>query len=540
LEDAKKHLTDLTPMLEEKHIKMVEPLLYDIGKVYDVERALQLLDKKADLAKKKMEREKASEMGKEMEARKKDKEREEKAEQVYDLVIKHQTGKAAQEEEPEGKHFIAKLRPNYVFDNFVVGNSNHFAHAAAMAVAEEPATTYNPLFIWSGPGLGKTHLLNAIANHIMDQHPTMKITYFTTEQFIQDLVRSMKDGKLDEFRRTYRESDILIVDDVQFLAESEHGQEEFFHTFNALYTVDKQIVLASDRPPKEIATLKQRLVSRFEGGLIVEIQPPDYETRLAILQQKTADKEIEIGDEVLALIARSITNNIRELEGGLNKVVAFSSFTKRKADIDLAREVLKDILAGEEESEEEEEEKKPAKKKSSKKKKEKKAEPEEETTEITEQELQPGHSYLVEEPTLRESVKLFKDNLSEGDVTGLAIIRTNPTRVEKEHKIKHLADLYWLTDRESKKNKTIEPSLEKLMWELATFLDENDNGILLLDGLDYLASANTFDAVTQFIRRVVDTVAESDGVLIVSLSPDTMDKQQVKILEREMDVIRLV
>ncbi|MDG6220965.1 MAG: chromosomal replication initiator protein DnaA, partial [Candidatus Thermoplasmatota archaeon] len=532
-------LEELKPILREKELAAADKLMKNLSRVAEAEKLIELLEKKADKMKREGEKDKAEKVEEELAARKEEKERNVRAEQVYEMVIKHQQGVKPREEcakcgselddggscskcteEKEGTNGSgAKLHPEYRFENFVIGNSNHFAHAAAVAVADDPATTYNPLFIWSRPGLGKTHLLNAIANRILDKHKGMRISYFTTEQFISDLVEHMKKGKLDEFRREYRRADILIVDDIQFLAESERSQEEFFHTFNALYTVDKQIVLASDRPPKEIPTLKQRLVSRFEGGLIVEVQQPDYETRLAILKQKEADKNIHVQDEVLSYIAKSVKSNIRELEGALNKVAAFASFTKRDADLDLAKEVLKDMSL--EEGEEEP--------------------PPEEKVEASApveglQKLTPGHSYLVEEQSLSKAVELFKHCLKPGK-TGMAVVRTNPTRVEKEHKLKSLAELYWLTDRDSKKSKTIPPSLEKLIWEMGTFIEENDGGALLLDGLDYLASANSFDAVTTFIRRMVDSIAETDSILIISLSPDTMEKQQVKILEREMDVI---
>ena len=564
MEEEKRRLKELEPMLSKEDIKTVEALFRDPLRISEVESILGEMEKKADRTKREEEEKKAIEELKELSARKEEKERKEKAEQVYDLVIKYQgeggkekTGEKAEEgkEEEEEKrclrcgellddlgackrcsedtsskkHLATNLHADYTFDNFVIGNSNHFAHAAAVAVAEEPATTYNPLFIWSGPGLGKTHLINAIANQIISKHPGMRISYFTTEQFISDLVEHMKKGTLDEFRTEYRQADILVVDDIQFLAESERAQEEFFHTFNSLYTVDKQIVLASDRPPKEIPTLKQRLVSRFEGGLIVEIQLPDYETRLAILQQKQDHRGLHVDEEVIALIARSITSNIRELEGSLNKVVAFSSFTNREMDLELAREVLSDLISEEEEEGEKEASEKKKRTKGKAKASEKKKQ---------EEELRPGHSYLVEENTLKGAVRLFKKTLSsENAGKGMAVIRTNPSRVEREHKIKHLADIYWLTDRDSKKNKTIQPALEKLMWEMGGFLEDNENGVVLLDGLDYLASSNSFDSVTKFLRRMVDTVAETDAVLIVSLSPDTLDKQQVKILEREMDVL---
>jgi len=554
LQESKRSLDEIGAMLSAEDLSRVEAMLFDPAKVKDVKEALKSLEKQVDEKKKSSEAEKAMELEKELEERTENKSRMEREERVYDLVIKHQAhaeglpmmcqkcGDPLDEEgscdrcsasAKEKEHLIARLKPNYTFDNFVVGNSNHFAHAAAVSVADEPAVAYNPLFIWSGPGLGKTHLINAIANSVMEKHPNMRVAYFTTEQFKSELVEAMKSGKIDEFRRQYRQEDILIVDDIQFLADSETGQEEFFHCFNALYTVDKQIVLASDRPPKEIPTLKQRLVSRFEGGLTVEIQPPDYETRLAILKQKIVDRGIGgIGDDVLGIIARSITTNIRELEGALTKIIAFSTFNKTEVDMTLAKNVL-DGMQKEQKAVPPQEEK-------VEKKKERGAKSEEEAKEEIDIvcELERSHSYLIKEVSLGKSIELFKECLSKASESrGMAIVRTNPSRIDKDYGLKPQTELYWLTDRESKKSRTIEPSLEKLMYEMSLFMEGNQACVLLLDGLDYLASATSFDGLIQFIRRLVDTVAEADAILLISLSPETLDKQQVSIMEREMDVI---
>jgi chromosomal replication initiator protein len=238
----------------------------------------------------------------------------------------------------------AGLVGKYTFDTFVVGQSNRFAHAAALAAAETPGTQYNPLFIYGGVGLGKTHLLQAVGHYVLRNHPGLTVRYVTLETFTNDFINSLRDDSIEGFKNRYRTVDVLLIDDVQFLAKKEQTQEEFFHTFNALYDAQKQIVLTSDRHPKGLATLEDRLVSRFEWGLITDIQPPDLETRVAILRKKARSDHIALADEdTLMFIASRVPTNIRELEGCLTRVVAYSSIIKRPIDVDLAREVLKDI-----------------------------------------------------------------------------------------------------------------------------------------------------------------------------------------------------
>jgi chromosomal replication initiator protein len=243
---------------------------------------------------------------------------------------------------------LKALNPKYTFESFVIGSSNRFAHAAALAVAEAPARAYNPLFIYGGVGLGKTHLLQAIGHYVATNNPEITVKYVTLEEFTNDFINSLRDQRIEGFKRGYRNADVLLIDDVQFLENKEQTQEEFFHTFNTLYEAGNQIAMTSDRPPKEIATLEERLRSRFESGLITDIQPPDLETRIAILKKRIGADGISIpeenADEVLNFIASGIPTNIRELEGALIRVVALASLNGSEVSLPLAKEALKNLL----------------------------------------------------------------------------------------------------------------------------------------------------------------------------------------------------
>ncbi|MGE4579066.1 MAG: chromosomal replication initiator protein DnaA [Desulfuromonadales bacterium] len=236
------------------------------------------------------------------------------------------------------------LNPKYTFEEFVSGSSNQFASAAAMAVANNPATTYNPLFIYGGVGLGKTHLINAIGNKILTENPSMKVCYYTSEKFMNELINSLRYAKMDEFRNKFRSMDVLLIDDVQFIAGKERTQEEFFHTFNSLYESHKQIVVTSDKFPKEIPGLEERLRSRFEWGLIADIQAPDVETKQAILKMKAEQNRIHLPEDVALFLSNSISSNVRELEGYLVRLGAYASLTATPVSLTMAKEVLKDIL----------------------------------------------------------------------------------------------------------------------------------------------------------------------------------------------------
>ena len=237
------------------------------------------------------------------------------------------------------------LNPKYTFETFVVGNNNRFAHAAALAVGDNPAKTYNPLFIYGGVGLGKTHLMQAVGNRILQNNRSMNIVYVTSEKFTNQLINSIREGKNDPFRNKYRSADALLIDDIQFIAKKERVQEEFFHTFNTLYENGKQIIISSDKPPRDLPFLEERLKSRFEWGLLADISCPDYETRVAILRKKALDESIIIDDEILADIATKIDSNIRELEGVFNKIVARASLTHSPITIELAENVINEFIS---------------------------------------------------------------------------------------------------------------------------------------------------------------------------------------------------
>ncbi|WP_142121307.1 chromosomal replication initiator protein DnaA [Rarobacter faecitabidus] len=237
-----------------------------------------------------------------------------------------------------------QLNPKYVFDTFVIGASNRFAHAAAVAVSETPARAYNPLFIYGDSGLGKTHLLHAIGNYTVSLYPQMRVRYVNSEEFTNDFINSISEGKAGAFQRRYRDVDLLLIDDIQFLQGKEQTMEEFFHTFNALHNSDKQIVLTSDLPPRQLNGFEDRLRSRFEGGLLTDVQPPDLETRIAILRKKASSERLAAPDDVLEYIASRISSNIRELEGALIRVTAFANLNQQEVDLSLAEIVLKDLI----------------------------------------------------------------------------------------------------------------------------------------------------------------------------------------------------
>ena len=452
----------------------------------------------------------------------------ERTKKVLDLVMKERPARpdvqvtAAESVgqvvgEPIPAHDLTtNLAPSFTFEGFAVGESNRFAHAAAVAVAKQPAKAYNPLLITSGPGLGKTHLLHAIGNYIGSHRRGATILYMTCEAFGSGLEDAREKGTLGAFRDRVRGVDCFLLDDIQFLSTMPDAHEELFHTFNDLHRAERQIVLASDRPPKAIPNLDERLVSRFESGLVAGMEPPDLAMRIAILDRRAREAKVTIEPEALKFIATRVEDNIRELGEAFNRVVAFSSMMGRPITEDLAREVLSAAAPGPERPPIPEPE----------------APPREGSSE-----LMPGHSYLIEEDRPAEAFRRFTAFLG-APSGGLVITRTNPKRARELYD-PSAERVLWLTDREGSSEETIPPSLERIVYEIEDFITKRPRGAVLLDGLEYLVSNNSFDAVVKFVRRLLDAFSESHYVFILCLGPATLKEQELKVLEREMDVIRV-
>lgn len=423
---------------------------------------------------------------------------------------------ASQEPQPKGK---ANLVPEFTFNSFVVGECNRFSQAAATAVSKVQSSAYNPLLICSGAGLGKTHLLNAIGNYVLEHFPEKKVLYVSAERFMNEFIEATKSNKKRQFRKVYRDLDFLLLDDIHFIAGQEAVQDEFFHTFNTLYKDGKQIVMTCDRSIREVPGIKDRLISRFEAGLITDMQPAAVETRLAILKKKIEKKRLVIGDDVLLFIAKRYTKNIRTLEGGLKTLAAYSELMNVPPTLDMARQALKDEPVDEPEADEKPQE----------------MPVDDVPLERKTQKLKVGHSYLIEEEKPVKCFEYFVDNLNMG-LKGIAIIRMNPKRVKDDYDVSE-AQMLWLTDREGDPENRITPGLEKIIYKIEDFLNSPGKSILLIDGLDYLISNNSFDAVLRFLRRLIDEISESDTIFLMSLTPETIDEQGLKILEREMEII---
>jgi len=446
-----------------------------------------------------------------------------RARHVFEMVLKHrqESGKGtagltqsaviqAMEEKPTARDEKTNLIRQFNFDTFVVGPSNRFAHAASLAVSKAPHSAYNPLLITSGPGLGKTHLLNGIGNYIAQNTSNARVLYLSVEAFTNEMREAQASGKMAEFREKYRNLDVFLLDDVHFLSGRGDVQEELFHTFNELYNKGKQIALTSDRPPKEVPDLEDRLVSRFESGLIADIQPPEYETRIAILRRRAKDAGVEVEEEVLATIATLVSDNVRELGGALNRVLAFSALMGEPVTLEMTKEVLRDLTAHE-----------PKRGKAK--------------IEDAERDLKPGGAYLVKEERPTDCFRLFSRAAAGGD-GGVLITRSNPKRVREKFDLGS-ARILWLTDRDSSSEDTIPPVLERIIYEIEEFMKKGTRGAILIDGIEYLVSNNSFDAVLKFLRRLIDHVSETRYTFLLSLSPATLKEQEVKILEREMETL---
>jgi len=353
------------------------------------------------------------------------------------------------------------------------------------------------------------------------------VQYLTCETFASSLANAKEIGTLSAFRERMRGMDCLLIDDIQFLSGMPEIHEELFHTFNDLHDTQKQIVLASDRAPKAIPNLDERLISRFESGLVAGLEPPDLLMRVTILERRARDQNIPIEGEVLTCIANLVANNVRELGGAFNRVVAFSSLMHRPLTQDLAREVLSGATA------------EPTAEPIPQPVHERIADERVDRPPISAtatHELTPGRSYLVEEERPARAFRLLTDFLGGGG-SGLVITRTNPKRVRQAHDLP-TERVLWLTDREGSAEETIAPALERIVYEIEDFMGKQTRGAILLDGIEYLVSNSSFDAVLMFVRRLLDAISESRYAFIISLGPATLRDQELKTLEREMEVIR--
>ncbi len=412
-----------------------------------------------------------------------------------------------------------ELIDQYTFEAFVVGESNRFAYGAAVAAAKQPGKAYNPLVVTSGPGLGKTHLLHAVGNYVRGHEDQTRVLYLTCETYAAELEAARSSGTQAALHERIHALDCLLLDDLQFLSGKPGLQEEVVRMFDDLSGAGKQMVFACDRPPKAITQLDERLVSRFESGLVANIQAPDRETRVQILRQRAQDAHLSVDTAVLTFIANLVEDNVRELNGALNRVVAFSSLMRRPITADLAKEVLHEA-----------------------------AEASTETSRLAPapsapaaptgvpKDLKPGRSYVIEEDRSETSYKLFLKAV-EGERGGLLITRTNPKRVRETITLSSVRIL-WLTDHEGSREETIPPALERIVYEIEGFMSKRPKGSIMLDGLEYLVSNNSFDAVLKFVRRLVDTVSEGHHVFLISLGPATVKEQELRMLEREMEVVR--
>jgi len=512
----------------EQEIADIRAKLDDRMRIAEIESDIEFLQEKI---RRRIQKRKAEEesIKHEMEKKKHD----EKVADVYDLILKYQTTT----EEPEGEHrcprcggelddegacprcsaegpgepvpaYSKPLPPDMTFSSFVVGPGSKFPAAAAASAADSPGKAYNPLFIFGGTGLGKTHLLSAIGHRVVQKDPKAKILYVPADRFVDAIAQAGDAAMRRRIREDLQRVDLLLVDDFQFLAASQEAQAEIVAVIDSLMEAERQVVLASDRLPSQIPDLIDRLSTRIVKGLTADIQPPDLETREKILRLKAKEKKLRIGDDIVTYIAERVTTNVRELESAVNKIIAFSTIMKLDVDLNMVSDILKPLA------------------------------PVQETRKeiMKEVKVLPGHCYLIEEERPVYSNVLLARKQGEG-YRGLVITRLNPRRVREDLKVD--ARILWLTDKESTQEKTIPPSLEMIIHTIQGFVGEGERGFVVIDGLQYLISNTSFDAVLRFIRSLIDELSETTCVLAISLSPDTLKSQELAILEREMEVVDL-
>jgi chromosomal replication initiator protein DnaA len=513
----------------EAEIAEIRTKLDDRTRIAEIESDIEFLQEKI---RRKIQKRRDEEESIKQELEKK--RQEEKAADVYDLILKYQTAPEGAEAAPkeaakcprcgadldeagvcpkcpgaaELPSFSKPLTPEFRFDSFIIGPGSRFAAATAVAVAENPAKAYNPLLIFGGSGLGKTHLLSAIGAHMLKKNPRLGMLYVPSDKFV-DAVEQCGAGEGGRLiREALNKADLLLVDDMQFLAANERAQGEMVYVIDRMIESGRQVVFASDRLPAQIPGFNDRLNARIQKGLTVDIQPPDMDTRVKILAMKAQEKKLKLSNEIIEYIAERVTQNVRELESTLNKIIAFSSIMKMDVDLNLVSDILKPLA------------------------------PVQETRKeiMREVKVLPGHCYLIEEEKPMYSNVLLARMMAEG-YRGLVITRMNPSRIKDE--FKEVPQILWLTDKQSSVEVTVPPSLEMIIHKIQEFMSGEGNGMIVLDGIQYLTSNTNFDAVLRFLRSLVDEMSESECVFAVSLSPQTMKEQETSILEREMEVLNL-
>ena len=513
----------------EEEIAEIRMKLDDRTRIAEIESDIEFLQEKI---RRKIQKRKADEESIKQEMEKK--KREDKTADVYDMILKYQTGPESIEakeapgacprcggpldekgfcpkcsaEEVAAPAYTKPLPSEMRFDNFVVGQGSKFPVASALAVAENPAKAYNPLLIFGGSGLGKTHLIAAIGNKMKEKDKRLKVLYVPSDRLVEAVEQAKGVDLLRRIREDLKMADLLLVDDMQFLAASERAQSETVHVLDSMVDGGRQVILASDRLPSQIPGFSDRLNARIQRGLTVDIQPPDMDTRIKILKLKAQEKRLRMSDEMISYVAERVTQNVRELESTLNKIIAFSTIMKMDIDLNLISDILKPLA------------------------------PVQETRKeiMKEVKVSPGHCYLIEEERPMYSNVLLARKMGE-KFKGLVITRMNPKRIRDEFQIE--PEILWLTDKESSQENTIPPSLEMIIHKIQEFMETGEPSVIVLDGIQYLVSSTNFEAVLRFLRSLIDDVSESGCILAVSLSPETMKSQEVSIIEREMEVLNL-
>ncbi|MFQ6013263.1 MAG: DnaA ATPase domain-containing protein [Thermoplasmata archaeon] len=406
------------------------------------------------------------------------------------------------------------ILPRFTFDNFIVGDSNRFAHAACKAIAEGAVDPYNPLLLVGTPGLGKTHLLHATGHQFMERDPEAKVRYWTATRFWSEIQAADRDQIIAEFRESLRSLDLLLLDDLQDIEGRDRVQEELFEIFEEFRGQGKPLVMVADRYPSGMEGVDARLRSRFESGLVVDLRSPDPEIRRAFVVFQLARKEVGFSAELPDFLAERFTVGMRELEGGVNRVLAYAKAMGKPVEVATAREAL-----GDDRREEKEAGEAPA------------------PGPARLPDLRPGRSYIFEEPKGETAYRAFAQKITR--IRGLLICRTNPGRV-KDRFVVDGAELYWLTDKQDSEERTVEPVLERILHRMESFMVSGGQGILMLEGLEFLKSSNSFEAVLKFLRRLVDEIAESEFIFLLTLNPSTWEERDLRTLESEAEVVNLL